>query len=208
MASQLIQGEVVVVGSLAVQGSFSGSIARTSLVQDLTQTYDLPVPLWRVWDGNYGPLTSAGADDIGVTTGAFGTGCPYLHGGDMNAAGAITRYARTTIMLPPEYVNGAAITLRAAAGMLTSVASVSATVDFEAYLSGRNALISGSDLVTTTAQSINSLTFATYSFTVTPTSRVPGDLLDIRVTIAANSVTASSHFAVIAGAELALTIKG
>jgi hypothetical protein len=110
--------------------------------------------------------------------------------------------------LPPNYVAGTTVQINVSGGMLTSVASVAATVDAEAYVFGRDTLKTGSDLVTTTAQSINSLTFADRTFSLTSTALTAGDILDIRLTIAANSATASSHFAAIGAVEMLLDVKG
>lgn len=196
-------------GTLSGSGQVTKAVPRSSLIQEETAIFPIPFEGLRIWD-TYATLlgTSGSSDDLGLTAGAFGTGCPFVRTQDLNSAGAITQRARTTVRLPAEYVAQQNLYIRFAAGMLTSVASVSATVDVEAYLVGRDTLVSGSDLVTTSAQSINSTTLANYTFTLTPTNRAPGDVLDVRITIAANSVTASSHFAVIAAAELLAAIKG
>lgn len=206
--SLVLDEDLTCKGSITARQGFSGPIARSTLTTDPLVAYCLPLTEFRIWDAFQTLLTTAGTDDLGITAGAFGTGCPYIHAGEMNAAGAVTRYARTVFELPPEYVAGGSIQINFAAGMLTSVASVSATVDVECYLTGRDCLKTGSDLVTTSATSINSVTFADKAFTVTPTGLVAGDTLDIRVTIAANSATASSHFACIAAAEVLLDVRG
>lgn len=201
--------DVQIIGNLTVNGGTSLNLARANLVPTSGEPYPLFPFDFRVWDAFQTVLPSpAAADDLGITTGTWGTANPYLTSRDLNALGATTGYARTLFQLPPEYVSSGACSVRFAAGMLTAVASVSATVDVEIFKMNRDTLVSGSDLVSTAAQSINSLTFANYSFTVTPTSLAPGDLLDIRVAIAANSATGSSHFAVIAASELLLTVKG
>lgn len=209
MAIQRLDGDLVVTGSITASGNYTGPINRSNLIVENTASYMLPLQNFRVWDAMQTNLPSVGAsDDLGLATGAFATGLPYLKTQDLNAAGAVTEYARTMFTLPPEYVSGGTISLRMAAGMLTSVASVSATVDAQIYLSARTTLVSGSDLVTTAATSANSTTFAEYLFTVTPTDRAAGDVLDIRIAWIGNSATASSHFGAIAHAELLLQVKG
>jgi len=194
--------------TLNVSGGITGT-TRTGFTAETSIAYPLPFETMRVWDAYQTNLPSIGAaDDIGLATGTFGTALPYLKSQDMNAAGPITEYARTTFTFPPEYVAGGTVQIRFAAGMLTSTASVSATVDAEAYLSARTTLVSGSDLVTTTATSINSVTFAEKLFTVNASGLSPGSILDIRIAIIANSATASSHFAAIAACEILCTVKG
>lgn len=205
----LIHENVIIQAGLTAE-SLTGPMNRSNLNYDVAQVYPLDFERFRVWDAYQTILPSVGAaDDIGLTAAAFGTGCPYLKSRDLNAAGAITtEYARISFTLPPEYIAAAAVELRLAAGMLTSVASVTATVDAEVYLSGRTTLISGTDLCATVAQSCNSLTFAELLFTITATTLSPGSVLDIRLAIAANSATASSHFIAIAQVELLLNVKG
>lgn len=75
--------------------------------------------------------------------------------------------------------------------METSVADVSATVDMEAYELQMDGTIS-SDLCTTAAQSINSLTLANKDFVLTATNLAAGDVLDVRVTIAVNDAASGT----------------
>lgn len=204
-----IDGDFIITGALRVEGLLTAPINRTNLITEANTVFDLPLTGFRVWDAFQTNLPSIGAaDDLGLAGGAFGTNVPFLKTQDLNAAGAVTEYARTSFILPENYVSGGTITLRLRAGMLTSVASVSGTVDAQAYLSARDTLVSGSDLVTTSAISANSLTFANCDFTITPTSRVAGDVLDIRIAWIGNSATASSHFGAIAHAQMLLQTKG
>jgi hypothetical protein len=93
--------------------------------------------------------------------------------------------------------------------MLTTVADTSATIDVEAYESAKTTLKTGSDLVTTAAQSINSLTFADKAFDLTVTDLSPGDQLDIRFTVAVvDAATGTAVTAALASVELLLDIKG
>ena len=209
MATQRFDGDVEITGALRVSGTYTGPVNRSNLITENTAAYELPLQDFRVHDAMQTNLPAVGAtDDLGLASGTYGTGLPYLKTQDLNAAGAVTEYARTMFTLPPEYLSGGTITLRMAAGMLTSVASVSGTVDAQAFLSARTTVVSGSDLVTTAATSANSLTFAEISFTLTPTGRVAGDVLDIRIAWIGNSATASSHFGAIAHVEMLLQVKG
>lgn len=209
MATQRLDGDVVITGALQVSGNLTAPINRSNLINDLVASYPLELQDFRIWDAFQTSLTTAANDDLGITAAAFGTGGPYIHSGDLNALGAYTRYARTLFTLPPEYVSAGAVQLRFCGGQITSVASVSSTVDVEAYLRSRTSTaISGSDLVTTAATSINSTTFAEKTFDVTSSGLSAGSILDIRIALIGNSATASSHFAAILAAEVLLTVKG
>lgn len=205
-----ITENVQIAGSLSVGGQLSGA-NRSSIDQETSKVFPIELMSFRIWDSVNTVLSNVatpGADDLAFFSGAFGTGLPYIRSQDCNAAGAFTGYARSMFTLPPEYDPGAAASIRLAAGMLTSVASVSATVDVQAYKSGRNTLVSGTDLITTVAQSCNSLTFAEKEFVLTPAGLAPGDVLDIRIAIIGNSATASAHHVAIAHVEALLTIRG
>lgn len=211
---QTVTGDLLIRGSISVTGraTVSSGISRASLDTEEQRLYWIPFTRWRVWDAVATNLPgTAATDDLGFTAGAFGTGAPYLVSRDLNALGATTAYARAQIEIPPEYVgaSGAGGTVTISAGMINAVASVSATVDVEAYKLGFNTNYSGTDLVTTTAQTINSTTFANLAFALSDAvSLENGDVLDIRITVAANSATASSHFAAIASTGLLFTIRG
>ena len=208
MATTRFPNNVTVEGDLTITGSLLPLLPRASLVQADVQAYDLPTTDWRVWDAYQTPLGTAAADDLGITTGTFSTGLPYITSGDSKAT-ATTRYARILFTLPPEYVAGETVQLRFAAGMLTTISDTSATVDAECYLSARTTLITGSDLVTTAATTINSLTFTEKVFAITSTSLVPGSVLDIRVKIAiTDAATGTAVIGAIAHAELQCDIKG
>jgi hypothetical protein len=179
------------------------------LVQDNLVAYDLPISDFRVFDAYQTLLGTPASDDLGITTGAHGTGLPYISTGDLKAAGATTRRARILFTLPPEYVAGETVQIRFAAGMVTTVADTSATVDAEVYVSARTTLKTGSDLVSTSATTINSVTFAEKTFTVTATSLSPGDILDIRVSIAVtDAATLTAVIGAIAHAEVQCDVKG
>lgn len=210
MATTVIDGDLRVTGGVTVVGTLSGNLPRASLIQDITQPYELKLVDFRVWDAIQTSLPgTASADDIGIGTGTIGTALPYLRSPELNGgAGNGTYYARITFMLPPEYVTGQTITFRFTAGMLLAVAATTATVDVQGYLSADTTLVTGVDLVTTSAQSCNSVTFANYDFTVTPTLLAAGNTLDFRIAMAATSATATSHFLAIASVKLLLGIKG
>ncbi len=108
----------------------------------------------------------------------FGTAGPSIETGDVKN-GNSARKVGFQFALPVEYVAGETLTLRINAGMKTTVAGTSCTVDVNAYRQADPTV----DICATNAQSINSLTAADKDFTLTPTACVPGDLIDIVLTI-------------------------
>jgi hypothetical protein len=123
----------------------------------------------------------ASGDDLGIYAGTFATDAPQIKAGDVKTTSS-TRYARFLVPLPAEYEDGGPVTIRLRAGMETTVADGSCTIDVEAYRPDGDGGISA-DLCSTAAQSINSLTEADKDFVITPTSLVAGDWLDVRVAI-------------------------
>ena len=210
MASSTIDSDIHITGSLSIGGSLP-EYARSQLAQDGSMLQGVPLESLRVFDAfaTLLPGTPA-ADDLGLVGGTFGTDVPFASTGDVKAAGC-TRKARFTIQLPAEYVTGQSAFIRANAGMKTTIADGSATIDFSAYLMGTGtsgSVVSGSDLVTTAAQSINSLTWANKDFALDPTDLAAGSRLDVLMTITV--VDTATPTAVIAGArpDFACSIKG
>lgn len=187
-----IEGNLTVTGDLRVIGTArlpeTYGIVRSDLVQESLTPFDLPPETWRVHDNMDAllPDPPAGSDDLGIVSGTFGTGVPSIQTNDLKAAGATTQYARRMVQLPYNYVAGETVKIRLRGKMVTTVADTTATVDVQAYLSDNDGAVSGSDLVTTSATSINSLTGADKDFTLTSTSLSPGDWLDVRIAIAVN----------------------
>lgn len=194
-----LPGDLVVPGDIRLNGNLSPAKAKSGILA-LAELQAFPVPLtdFRVWDAMATVLPSAGAsDDLGLVGGTFGTATPSLRTQDCKTLTNSNR-ARVLIQLPWEYVAGESVTLRLKAGMITTVAGTTATIDCEAYkLQEDPDDAIGSDLVSTAATTINSLVFANIDFVVTPTSLSPGDILDVRLTIAI--VDGATATAVIAG---------
>jgi len=204
-----ISGDVRITGDLQVDGTMP-TVERNDLAQDSNQVYQVPLTEFRVHDAVQTNLPgTAAADDLGLVTGTLGTDAPTIQTGDLKSAGATTRYARAQLALPPEYVDGESVTLRLSAGMKTTVADTSCTVDVEAYASDREGAV-GSDLCSTAAQSINDdLVLENVDFTITPTGLSAGDLLDVRIAIACNDAsTGTAVIGVIGAVELLLDVKG
>lgn len=164
----------------------NADIDPSKMAQRVLQEYPVPLTSMRVHD-NFASLlpSAAAADDLGLTTGTLGTDALQVDAGDLKAAGATTRYAGLELPVPPNYENGQTIQLRIVAGMETTVADTSCTVDVQCYLPDGSGGV-GADLCSTSAQSINSLTEDSFDFTLSGGSINPGDLLQVRVAIACN----------------------
>jgi hypothetical protein len=187
----------------------AAEIARSKLATEI-KAFAQPLTELFVWDAPATKLpATSSADDLGFYTATFGTSCPLVRTADLKNAGATTVYARILARLPVEYINGGSVSVRVSGGMVTTVASSSATVDIEAYRNGKNGSVDGSDLCSTAAQSINSLTFANKDFTLSGGTLLVGDMLDIRIAIAVNdSATVTAVIAAIASLELLCQIQG
>jgi hypothetical protein len=122
-------------------------------------------------------------------------------------------YARWLFPLPIEYINAATIKCRIMGGMVTTVATTSATVDVECYVVDPDdgEKHADGDLVTTSATTINTLLTSgatTVDFVVNGASRSSGDMLDLRLTFAGVAGAASAMFAEITEIAMLLDVKG
>ena len=186
----------------------AAAIARSKLAQDTNQPFTVPLTQFRTWDAlavNL-PATPA-ADDLGLDNATFGTGSPHLTAGDLGAAGATTRYARSHIVVPMEYDDGATFTIRLHAGALTAVSDTTLTCDVEAYRSDEETGISA-DLCTQVALTCNSLTFADIDFAITPTTLVSGDTLDLRIALICNDAATAVVEPVIGAVQIICDVRG
>jgi len=173
-------GDYTVQGNLTCTGTIS-SPAQQYLNSNASAIYGIPFTDLREVTAFNTVLPSAGTGaHLGLYGGTIGSNGPLIATGDIKTTSG-TRSARFQFCLPPEYVAGGTVVLRASGGMQTTVASTTANVDFQAYKLSRTAAAPSADLCATAAQSINSLTFADKSFTVTATTLSPGDWLDVEV---------------------------
>ena len=208
MASQF--DDVRISGTLAIKETGVSAQTRASILkQDALAIFPVRLTGLRVWDAIHTNLPgTAATDDLALIGTTFGTTAPVVSAGDCKALGATSRYARFMIELPECYEAGETVTLSLSAGMVTTVASSSCTVDVECYKIDKIAGIS-SDLCTTAATTINSLVFAAKLFTITSSALTAGDVLDIRLTIAVNdAATGTAVTPTIAGIDLLCDIKG
>lgn len=196
-------------GDLRLGGSLLPGLSRATLLQESLAVYPIDWTAWRVWNALHTNLPGTPlTDDLGLVGGTFGTDSPSIRTEDLKNAGATTSYARCQVKLPPEYVTGETVKLRFHAGMITTVASATATIDASLYKSDGESGI-GSDLVTTGATTINSVTLADVDFEVTSSGLSPGDVLDLRIAIAINdSATATAVIGCVGAASLLCDIKG
>jgi hypothetical protein len=208
MASQF--DDVRISGTLSLKETGVSAQTRASILkQDALAIFPVRLTGMRVWDAIHTNLPgTAATDDLALIGTTFGTTAPVVSAGDCKALGATSRYARFMTELPECYEAGETVTLSLSAGMVTTVASSSCTVDVECYKIDKITGI-GSDLCTTAATTINSLVFAAKSFTITSSALTAGDVLDIRITIACNdAATGTAVTPTIAGIDLLCDIKG
>lgn len=170
----------------AVHISGHAEISRSSMAQRVLAVQNLPLSQCRVWNARQTNLPgTASSDDLGYITGTLGTDSPSVQTSDLKNLGATTMYAGIEVEIPEDYEDGETFSIVLPAGMKTTVASTTATIDVQAYLINEDGTVS-SDLCNTAAQSINNLTAAEKSFTITPDTLFAGGRLDVRIAIAVN----------------------
>lgn len=179
----VLPGDLVVPGNLRVTGNISPPIARADILEQVELApFVVPWTFWRVHDALQTNLPgTAAADDLALIGGTFGSASPSIQSVDFGGT-STTAHARAQIPVPADYEAGQTFTLRVHAGMLV-VADATCTLDVECYRSDEEAGI-GSDLYAGSAQDINSATFADIDYTISPSTLSPGDLLDVRLTVA------------------------
>jgi hypothetical protein len=145
-------------------------------------TQEMPLEDARIWDAatvvKLGS-TPTSADDLGFTAGTLGTSKPTLRTADGKNT-TTNHKARIPYVVPSHYIAGQPLTIRVNAGMVTTVSQTSAVVDIEVYRRAAPTV----DVNPVAAQSINSLTAADKDFALTATNIVPGETLDVLVSIA------------------------
>ena len=169
----------------------NANIETSKMEQRVLAEYQVPRDAFRVWDAiTTNPVSAAASDDLGLVTGTWGSSVNKITAGDCKAA-TTTRRIYFSMPVPPNYDDGQTIQLKVRAKMETTLSDGTCTIDAEAYIANYGTLTS--DLVATAAQSMNSLTAASYNFTLSSGSIDPGDLLEVRLTIACvDSATATA----------------
>jgi hypothetical protein len=169
----------------------NANIEVTKLEQRVLAEYHVPWSAFRVWDAiQTNAVGTPATDDLALVQGTWGSAVNKLSAGDLKALGATTRRVYFAVAVPPNYDDGQTIKLRFRAKMETTVADTSCTIDAEAYIANDGTLTS--DLVATSATSMNSLTVANYEFTLSSGSIDPGDLIEVRLSIACNDAASAT----------------
>ncbi len=215
MATDIIQsdriytGNVSVGGNLTVGGSLLPLVPRASLAQLSNAVFPINLTDFRVWDALHTNLPgTAATDDLALIATTYGAAAPSIRTLDFKNT-TTTAYARALVRIPAEYQAAETVTLAIDAGAITTVASSSMTLDVEAWEVDSDNTLGAADLCATAAQSINNLTFATKSFTITATNLVAGDTLDIRLTIAgSDTATGTAVIGAIVKISLLCDIQG
>lgn len=195
-----LPGDLIVSGDIRLSGKISPQIAKANILAlAKAQPFVIKLTDFRVWDAMQTLLPGTPTtDDLGLIGGTWATNTPSIRSEDLKALGATTKRARVQVQIPWEYQSGEAIAIRFKAGMITTVAGTSATIDCEAFKQQADPDDAmGSDLVTTNATTMNSLVFSDIDFSLNPSTLSPGDMLDVRVTIVVTD--GASGTAVIAG---------
>lgn len=209
MATTVFPDNIRVAGNITRGGSLLPSVSRSELTQEQLAIYTISFTDLRVWDAMATLLPGTPAtDDLGLNTGTLGTNFPTVRTEDLKAAGATNKYASFLFQMPPEYDATADVQIKVSAGMITTVADTTATIDFVCYKSDRDGAV-GADLVSTAAQSINSLTFADLTFTITSSGLAAGDILQIRMHLAINdSASGTAVIGCVGDLAMLLDIRG
>lgn len=208
MATSTFADNVTFQGNVTFTGSVVTKWDRAQLKQDDLAVFQIPLTDFRVHDAFQTNLPgTAASDDLALIGTAFGTSSPTIQTSDLKNT-TDTQRARCVVRIPESYVTGETVKIRVFAGMNTTVASASATVDVEAYEVDGTGGIS-SDLCTTSATSINNLTNSAKDFEITSSSLAAGDLLDVRISIAiSDSATGTAVIGEIGYVALLADIKG
>jgi hypothetical protein len=121
-----------------------------------------------------GLADAAGSPIVGTTT----------NGG---ATASESEICHVLYPLPPDYVDGREVTIRLRA-KVSATRNTSQTIDLVAKRMGDGAL--GADICATAVQTLTTA-YANYSFVITPTTLVAGDILSLEVTLATDDTGAT-----------------
>lgn len=182
-------------------------IPLAAIQQRASAVFPVELTELRVHDAPASSLpTTASADDIGLIVGTFGTNGIVVQTSDAKAT-TVTQRARLFFDVPEGYVSASNLTMRLRSGMDTTVSDGTATIDVECYAYDNDGGI-GSDLCTTAAQSINSLSKVDSDFTIGSTGVSGGTRLDVRVTIAiTDSATGTAVLGEISQAAFLIDVR-
>ena len=164
--------------------SASAAISRSKLAQE-GKKFLVPFEEFRIFDSASNAVlpNTAATDDLGFVLGTRGTSGNTIQTADAKNT-TVTQKAAFRFWLPAEYDAAETIQLVSYGGMNTTVANGTATVDFSVYSQSIDDNTHSADLITTSAQTINSLTFAAQTFDVTATGLSNGNVLNCLMTVA------------------------
>ncbi len=197
---------VTVPSGSTITVSGTGGYARSSITEDALQPYRIPLASVLGADGADLAITETAGDFYR----SIGTNQLLILGEVSNGTvGADTEVSVGwfEFQLPPEYVAGGDISIRAGVDVVGAGALGTCTIDFSAYLQNKLTGAVGSDLVTTAATAI-SATEAYKTFVVTPTGLVAGDLLIVKMTTSVDNTNSTAIQAQISGLDVLCDIKG
>jgi len=182
---------------------------RSDLIQESLASYPIRWEAWRKWDEYNTVLPgTAATDDLALIGGTFATGVPSIQTSDAKAT-TVTQYARAMITMPIEYDAATDVVLRFHAGMKTTVSDTTATLDVQCFLSDKEGLVSGADKYAGAALTINSIVLADKDFTLSAGGLSPGDILDLRITVAiTDGATGTAVLGWIGSAALLCDVRG
>lgn len=156
----------------------SAAIARSKLAEDALAVYGIPIARLMAADGS-GLVAAEAAGTFNCSVAA----------NVISAQGEITdnetevSVCEFQFVLPPEYVAAGDIKVRLPVNIVKTGAATNngSTIDVSAYVQGSGAV--GADICATAAQTFAALdTWYNKDFTITATSRVAGEVLNIVVT--------------------------
>ena len=182
-------------------------MATASRANCFTETNQkIRVPLTAGVNEDGGALVpTAAAGKFGIVSGAFGAG-GYKLQGEQASGNTKTSTVKYRVPLPQNYVAGEAFSIKVKQ-RVTVIANTTANIDVEARKSDDQGGV-GADQVTTSAQTNNAITWVEHTFSVTGTSFVPGDEVDVLIRCQANdSGGANNSASEIGSVTLAISTK-
>ena len=139
--------------------------------------------------GTLNPLPStADGSALGLPARTHGTEGPVLQSGFYNGD-VRSESARLLVPLPADYRPGGAITLALRA--IGAPLAVEMTLEASVYCLDGQGGVSGGELCQTAAQALTT-DWAQYQFTLDPQALAPGDVLDLRLTLAGDDTGGSA----------------
>ncbi len=180
-----------------------------SAMEQYTRSFGVALTDCVVWDSGQTLPGTAAADDLEIDfgSGISATDSPTIGTGDVKATSS-TRKMAFPIILPSWYEGAAALQIDFYAGMKTTIADGSCTLDLEVFKSDKDGT-SNADICATAAQDINSLTHATFSFTITQTGLSAGDRLwGLTSIVYADTATVTAVIGQIGSIDITCTCRG